>query len=123
MYLLGVDVSRLIQTATQIHNMNSVVTPSPSEKLFVEFSDVFQDQLSVLQGIEASVLMVPHVTPKFHRPRSVPFAIKAKLEETLKAQIEDRELIPVKQSEWAAPIVVVHKRDGGYVCVEILKSQ
>ena len=27
MCLLGVDVSRLIQAATQIHNMNSVITP------------------------------------------------------------------------------------------------
>ena len=36
-YLLGMDVSRLIQTVTQIHNMNSVVTPSHPEKLFAEF--------------------------------------------------------------------------------------
>ena len=46
----------------------------------------------------------------------MPFAIKAKLVETLKAQVEEWELIPVEQSEWAAPIVVVRKRDGG-LCV------
>ena len=110
MYLLGVDVSRLIQSATQIHN---VLTLSPSEQLFAEFSDVFQDQLGMLQRIEASVSVVPHASPKLHRPRAVLFAIKAKLEETLKAEVEEGELIPVEKSEWAAPIVVVHKRDGG----------
>ena len=116
MYLLWVDVSRLIQSTTQIHNMNSVLIPSPPEQLFAEFSDVFQDQLGMLQGTKALVSVVPHATPKFHRPRAVPFAIKVKLEETLKAQVEEGELIPVEQSEWAAPIVVAHKRDGA-TCV------
>ena len=99
MYLLKVDVSRLIQTATQIHTINSVVKPSPPEKLFAKFSDVFQDQFSMLRGIEVSVLVVPHATLKFHHPRAVLFAIKAKLEETLKVQVEEGELIPVEQSE------------------------
>ena len=46
----------------------------------------------------------------------MPFAIKSKLEETLKAQVEEGDLIPVEQSEWAAPIVVVHKHYEG-LCV------
>ena len=46
----------------------------------------------------------------------MPFAVKAKLEEILKAQVEEGELIPVEQSEWATPIAVVHKRDRG-LCV------
>ena len=79
----------------------------------MEYSEVFKDQLGVLRGIEAAVSVHPQATPKFHRPRPVPFAIKEKLEETLKAQVEEGELIPVERSEWAAPIVVVHKRDGG----------
>ena len=51
----------------------------------------------------------------------MPFAVKEKVEAALKSQVEEGELIPVARSEWAAPIVVVHKRDGAYVYVEILK--
>ena len=43
----------------------------------------------------------------------MPFTIRDKLEEILKAQVAEDELIPVERSEWAAPIAVVHKRDGG----------
>ena len=35
---------------------------------------------------------------------------------TLRAQVAEGELIPVETSEWAAQIVVVHKRDGG-ICI------
>lgn len=55
----------------------------------------------------------PHATPKFHQPRPVSFAIRDKLEETLRTEVAKGELIPVERREWAAPIVVVHKWDGG----------
>ena len=112
MLLLGFDLPILIKEATQVHNMYNGTGFSSPEQLFMEYSEVFKDQLGVLRGIEAAVSVHPQATPKFHRPRPVPFAIKEKLEETLTAQVEG-ELIPIERSEWAAPIVVVHKRDGG----------
>ena len=48
---------------------------------------MFEDQLGILHGIEASVSVDLQATPKFHRARPVPFAVKTKLEETLKAQV------------------------------------
>ena len=113
MLLLGLDVATVIMEATKIHHMQEETVGSSPEQLFKEYSEVFKDQLGILRGIEASVTVEPHTTPKFFRPRPVPFAIRDKLEETLRTQVAEGELIPVERSEWAAPKVVVHKRDGG----------
>ena len=107
---LGFDVSALIQEATQIHNTSEVVITA--EHLCNEYSEVFTDELGVLCDIEATISVDEQATPKFHRYRPVPFAVKEKVEKTLRAQVAEGELIPVETSEWAAPIVVVHKRDG-----------
>ena len=42
--------------------------------------------------------------------------MRDKLEDAIRAQVATGELLPVEQSEWAAPIVVVQKKDGG-VCI------
>ena len=55
---------------------------------------MLEDRLGVLRGIEASVSVDSQATPKFHRARPVPFAVKTKLEETLIAQVNEGELIP-----------------------------
>ena len=47
--------------------------------------------------------------PKFHRPRSVPFALKEAVERKL-----DRLEIAgsLKRLDWTAPLVIVAKKDG-----------
>ena len=44
---------------------------------------VFKSGLGKLKGITASLTIKPDVTPKFCKPRPVPFAVRPKVEETL----------------------------------------
>ena len=39
--------------------------------------------------------------PRFHKCRHVPFALRDKVEEALKAQVAAGELVLVERSEWA----------------------
>jgi len=102
-----INVSSLILLVTQVHSIlwkDRQLT-----------ADIFKDELGVLKEIEADIAVSDHFTPKFHQHRPVPFVIKEKVEQTLLSQVAEGELIPV--SEWVAPIVVVHKHDGGiYIC-------
>ena len=58
------------------------------------------------------VTVQPGVAPKFCKPRSVPFATKQAVEDELDRLESSGILEKVSYSEWAAPIVVVPKKDG-----------
>ena len=96
--------------ATAIHQTTADVVKND---LMEEFAEVFQDELGVLRGIEATVAVNESATPRFHKARLVPFALKERVERQLQQQVQEGELVPVDRSDWAAPIVVVHKKDGG----------
>ncbi|KAL5460030.1 hypothetical protein EMCRGX_G033441 [Ephydatia muelleri] len=53
-----------------------------------------------------------HVVPKFIKPRPIPFALTAAVEQELHRLEERGVLRRITRSSWAAPIVVVPKKDG-----------
>lgn len=82
-------------------------------EIITEFADVFKDELGILKGIEATITVEESAPPKFHKPQLIPFALKDKVEQQLGKQVNKGEVIPIIKSEWAAPIIVVHKKDEG----------
>ena len=55
------------------------------EAILSKYPDVFEDELGILKGIEASIDVEQGAIPKFHRHRAVPFAVKEKVEAALKS--------------------------------------
>ena len=83
-----------------------------------DFPEVTKEGLGLLRGIKAEVELKTGVDARFCRSRPVPFALRDQVGEAIQKQVEDGELQCVDQSEWAAPIVVVKKKDGGIrICV------
>ena len=65
-----------------------------------------------MNSVKAELKLKENVTPRFHRPRSVLFALKGAVEQEL-ARLEEKGILKkFSHSSWAAPIVPVSKKDG-----------
>ena len=73
---------------------------------------LFQNELGKLTGVQVEVYVEEGSTPIFFKPRSLPYAMRGKVEEELKRLEQEKVIEPVKYSEWAAPIVPVLKTNG-----------
>ena len=49
------------------------------------------------------------MTPRFYKPRPVPYALQHKVEEAFDRRLGEGVLQPIDRSEWAAALVVVPK--------------
>ena len=85
---------------------------SPVESLIQRYSDLFRNDLGKMRHFKATLKLLPDVQPKFHRPRPVPFALKEAVERELDRLEEAGVIEKVTHCEWAAPVVVVPKKNG-----------
>ena len=81
-------------------------------RLLQQYADVFADELGTIIPFKAKLSVSPSAVPRFHRPRPVPYALKPLVEQELDRLERAGVLKQVDHSEWAAPIVMVPKRDG-----------
>ena len=70
--------------------------------------------MGTLQGHKVRIIADHEATPRFCKARSVPYALRDKVDDELSWLVEEGTLVPVQFSEWAA-IVVVLKGDKSQV--------
>ena len=51
--------------------------------LLETYKEIFADELGTIQPYKAKLIVAPSAVPKYHRPRSVPFAMKSIVKEEL----------------------------------------
>ena len=93
-------------------NVYNLVAPDKLDQVLSKHSQVFKDGLGKLIDVKVKLAVDPTVTPKFHKARSLPFALKEKVELELQRLEEQGIISPVTHSDWAAPIVPVMKQNG-----------
>ena len=54
------------------------------EQVLEKHPSLFKDDLGLVQGVTAKLHIDPQVTPKFHKARPVPYALRSKIELELK---------------------------------------
>lgn len=70
-----------------------------------KYGELFKDGLGTMKKIKAELRMKKDATPRFHRPRPVPFALREAVEQEL-AEMEAKGVIrKVSHSQWASPVV------------------
>ena len=80
--------------------------------LLEQHSGLFKEELGTIHKFPARLQVRDLARPKFFKPRPVPFAIKGAIDLELDQLESSGILKKVSHSEWAAPIVVVPKKDG-----------
>ena len=96
----------------QIKALHSTNSEANVKQVLNKHKDLFSSGLGTLKGIKATLNLKENASPKFHKPRPVPFARKAKVEDAL-VRLESQGIIKrVDHSEWAAPIVTPVKKNG-----------
>ena len=81
------------------------------DQLVKKYDDLFQDGLGTMKNIQARLSIQPNATPRFYKPRSVPYALREAIERELERLEHLGVIEKVSHSDWAAPIVPVPKAD------------
>ena len=75
-----------------------------------EFPDLWKPELGCLKDYSLEVKFKPDVTPRFCKPRTVPFAVQEDLNQAYDVGIEKGIWKPVKFNEYGTPVVPVRKQ-------------
>ena len=87
-------------------------TPSTGlQNLLERYNVVFQDNLGCFQGRQAKIEVDPDAVPRYCKARTLPYSMRAKVEEEIDRLVAEGILEPVEYSDWAAPVVAVLKSD------------
>ena len=109
--LLGRDwLGRLRLDWREIRKLHT--TSDALETVLAKHSNLFRHELGTISGITAKLHVSPDANPLFYRPRSIPYALRSRVDQALEKLVSEGILEAVQFSEWAAPIVPVVKQDG-----------
>nr|XP_042905471.1 uncharacterized protein K02A2.6-like [Parasteatoda tepidariorum] len=85
---------------------------SGSKKIIDSFSDVFEPKIGCIPDYTCTLKLIPDAKPIFIKPRTVPYALKSKVEQELDKLEAEGVIEKIDVSEWGTPLVVVPKHDG-----------
>ena len=82
-------------------NATSMGTSNAFDDLLSKNEEIFQPELGAMKGVKAHVHLQGGAEPLFCKAKPVPYALRDSIEAELKRLVKDRQLEPVKVSDWA----------------------
>lgn len=115
LHALGVEISfksNLFEIAKGKPASDEFLVEQNVNKIVQDFPEVFSEKLGEYKGDPIKLRLKPNTTPKYCKPRPLPFTLKSKVEAELQRLVDADVLCPVSSSEYATPIVAVLKKCG-----------
>ena len=84
------------------------------DTLLKQQESLFTDKLRNVKPFTASLQILTNATPRFFKSRPVQFSIRDAVSQELNHLEKQRMISSVSTSQWAAPIVIVPKKNGRY---------
>ena len=94
------------------HRIHQLQSSDKLNDLLAKFDNIFKDELGMVREVKAHIKLNQNSQPKFHKARTVPMALRHKVEKELDRLEKAKIIEPVRYSQWAAPVVPVIKSDG-----------
>ena len=86
-------------------------TADKIDKLIENYKEVFQEELGTFSGPKAKIHVAQDAQPKYFKAAPVPYELKEKIENELERLVEEGTIEPFQFADWAAPIVLIVKKD------------
>lgn len=104
-----------LMSAYKTHSTNFTRDSQPKamlNSLLKKHEELFSPGLGLMKDIQVKLTPQPSILPKFFKARTVPYAVRDKVDQEIERLLKENIIEVVKTSEWAAPVVPVQKRDG-----------
>ena len=82
-----------LQNTFQLRSLDKI------DNLLMRFENIFKDELGTVKDIKAHIQHNRNSQPKFHRARTVPMALRLKVEEELNRLKQAKIIEPVRYSQ------------------------
>ena len=84
------------------------------KNLLHEYDSLFKDELGTVTSHKATLRVRPDASPRFFKPRPVPYATKEAIGDELDRMEQQGIIQKIPSSGWAAPLVAVPKKYGRF---------
>lgn len=112
--LFGLDAFRAFGFTIDDHvNLVSHDVPfTDVAQLCEEFQDLFSPGVGCAKEFQASLTLRPRASPRYCKARPVPLALQPLVAQELDRLQQDGVISPIRFSQWATPVVILHKPSG-----------
>lgn len=107
--VLEIDIGK---KRSEISMEEEAVLYEKRKEIFKEYKQLFSSGLGTYNKSKFKIRMQPNTMPVYHKARSIPFALKGKVEAEINRLVKENILSLVEVSEWGTPIVPINNQTG-----------